>query len=229
MALILSIETSTPVCSAALSRNGELIDVRESFDEKSHATSLTIFIQELFDQNGFKPSDIDAVAVSEGPGSYTGLRIGVSVAKGLCFGLNKPLIAIDTLKAMALMASDKIENKPKYYCSMIDARRMEVYTALFDANFQKTEETRALIIDSDPFPEMLSQHTVAFFGNGSDKCRTIIDSSNAIFIGNIYPSAKYMGVLAFEAFQKAEFRDVAYFEPFYLKDFVATIPKQKGL
>lgn len=230
MATILSIETSTPVCSAAIARDGQVIDYRESFDEKSHATSLTLFIEDLLNKNKIKAEKLDAVAVSQGPGSYTGLRIGVSVAKGICYALNAKLLAIDTLKAMALMADEHLKNNvPNFYCPMIDARRMEVYTALFDTNFDNHSETQALIIDGYQLNDLLENNTIAFFGDGAMKCQSVITSPNAIFIDKVYPSARYMATLAHEAFMQNQFKDVAYFEPFYLKDFVATVPKPKVL
>jgi tRNA threonylcarbamoyladenosine biosynthesis protein TsaB len=230
MATILSIETSTPVCSAAIAMDGQITDFRESFDEKSHATSLTVFINELLKTNQLKPNDLDAVAISQGPGSYTGLRIGVSVAKGICYALGIKLLAIDTLRAMALMAGEHIGSGfSGFYCPMIDARRMEVYTALFNSGFEKTRETQALVVDENQFKELLQANTIAFFGDGAAKCRPYLTSANAQMIENIYPSARFMAYLANEAFVKGDFKDVAYFEPFYLKDFVTTTPKIKVL
>ncbi len=229
MALILNIETATSVCSAAISKNGEVFDLLESFDDRSHASLLTVYIEELFTKNKLQYSDIDAVSISEGPGSYTGLRIGVSVAKGICFAQNKPLIAINTLKAMAIMAKETnvdIETN-SLLCPMIDARRMEVYSALFDNRLTDIRETRAEIIEENIYHKELNKHPVYFFGNGANKCKDIIQHKNAFFLDNIYPSAKYMAQLAQIAFKNNDFKDVAYFEPFYLKDFVATRPKKK--
>ncbi len=229
MALILNIETSTNVCSAAISRNDKIIDLHESFDDRTHASQLTVFIEQLFTNNNLSFSDIDAVSISQGPGSYTGLRIGVSVAKGICYAQNKPLIAINTLKAMAMMVKETQSdiNKEGLLCPMIDARRMEVYSALFDNNLMDKRETIAEIIEEKAYNKELENNQVYFFGNGADKCKDIIQHPNAIFIENIYPSAKYMARLAHDAFNNNTFRDVAYFEPFYLKDFVATTPKKK--
>jgi len=229
MALILSLETSTSVCSAAIARNGKLIDRKVSFENKSHATLLTIFVEQLLKENNIQPSELDAVAVSQGPGSYTGLRIGVSSAKGICYALNAKLLAIDTLKAMAIMANKKLTEKPDIFCSMIDARRMEVYTAMYNTDLQQTNTTQALIIDENSFSELLKTKKIAFYGDGATKCKQIISSPNALFLENISPLAENMVELAEEAYQKADFKDVAYFEPFYLKDFVATTAKHKVL
>lgn len=227
MALLLNIETATQVCSVALANNGKVIDSRESFEDKSHASLLTVFIDELFKKNKLSAAHLDAISISEGPGSYTGLRIGVSVAKGLCYAAAKPLIAVNTLKAMALMASEQIHDKNILLCPQIDARRMEVYASVFNHKLETLRETQAEIIDDQSYLEFLNQQPVAFFGNGADKCKTIITHPHAQFIDGVYPSAKYMAVLAEASFQQAGFKDVAYFEPFYLKDFVATIPKRK--
>ncbi len=227
MALILNIETSTEVCSASIAKNGQVIAVKESFEDRSHASLLTVFIEELLTEAKIKPNDFDAVSVSEGPGSYTGLRIGVSVAKGICYAKNIPLIAVNTLQAMAIMATNIITEKNALLCPMIDARRMEVYSAIFNADTTQSRKTIAEIIDEDSYKKELSINKIAFFGNGADKCKQLIKHKNALFIDGVYPSAKYMAQLAQKAFDKKQFKDVAYFEPFYLKDFVATIPKKK--
>lgn len=231
MALILNIETSTSVCSAALSKDGKLLDLKESFDDRTHATQLTVFIDQLFKENNLSYVDIDAVSVSEGPGSYTGLRIGVSVAKGICYAQKKPLIAVNTLQAMALMAieTESSITKETLLCPMIDARRMEVYTSLFDSEANKLEDTKAEVIETGAYNTLLAKGTIAFFGDGASKCMESIDHKNAVLIENIYPSAKYMGKLSQELYDQGLFKDVAYFEPFYLKDFVATTPKKKVL
>jgi len=227
MSLILSIETSTPVCTVSLSENGKTIAIRESFDEKSHATHLTVFVEELLKENNITAKNLSAVAVSRGPGSYTGLRIGVSVAKGICYAAQIPLIAIDTLKTMAIMAANKYNHKNVLYCPMIDARRMEVYSELFDGNFNVKREVIAEVIDHNSYSDILAQQKIVFIGNGSEKLTNTITSPNAVFIEGIYPSANYMSELAYNEFQNKQFVDVAYFEPFYLKDFVATTPKKK--
>jgi tRNA threonylcarbamoyladenosine biosynthesis protein TsaB len=227
MAYILSIETSTQVCSVAIASDGLVIDSRESFDDKTHASLLTVFIDELLKSNKLQVKDLQAVSVSQGPGSYTGLRIGVSVAKGLCYAAGLPLIAVNTLKAMALMAKESMSDSSVLLCPMIDARRMEVYSELFDYNLIEKRGIIAEVIDSNSYLEALAKQQVAFFGNGAAKCSELFLNRNAQFIDNIYPSAKYMAALAHQAFTHQEFVDVAYFEPFYLKDFVATIPKRR--
>ena len=228
MALILSLETSTSVCSAALARDGRLLAERVSYEGKSHATLLTVFVEQLLAETGIEATMLDAVAVSQGPGSYTGLRIGVSTAKGICYATGAKLIAIDTLKSMAI-AARKAEPKNNLYCSMIDARRMEVYTAIYNTNLEQIGSTRALIIDNDSFTDELKNYTIAFYGDGAGKCQSVITSPNARFIDNICPLAANMVQLAEDAFAAADFKDVAYFDPFYLKDFVATVAKHKVL
>ena len=231
MALILSIETSTKVCSVCLSENDNIIIKKELYEANSHATHLTVFIQDLFnDIKEYKISDIDAVAVSSGPGSYTGLRIGVSVAKGICYALSKPLIAITSLEALAYAAIDNENLKDgTLICPMIDARRMEVYTTLYNARFEKIKEISAEIIDENSFAETLKQQPILFLGDGATKCKDVIKNENAIFIENKAPLAANMVKTAYQKFQDKKFEDVAYFEPFYLKDFVATTPKNKVL
>lgn len=227
MALLLNIETATPVCSVSLSKDGKLIDRRESFDDRSHASLLTVFINELLYSNHLQASQLDAVSISEGPGSYTGLRIGVSVAKGICYAAGKPLIAVNTLKAMALMAKEQLSDTNILLCPQIDARRMEVYAAFYDMQLNCIRPTQADIVDENTYLEFLNNQLVVFFGNGTDKCQNLISHPNARFIEGIYPSASYTAVLAEALFQDKVFKDVAYFEPFYLKDFVATLPKRK--
>ncbi|MDA3893818.1 MAG: tRNA (adenosine(37)-N6)-threonylcarbamoyltransferase complex dimerization subunit type 1 TsaB [Salinivirgaceae bacterium] len=227
MALILNIETSTPVCSASLAENGKLVALKESFEDRSHASLLTVFIDELFKEQNIDAGKLHAVSVSEGPGSYTGLRIGVSVAKGICYAKNIPLIAVNTLQTMALMALQELKDSSVLYCPMIDARRMEVYSALFNSEWVQKRKTIAEIIDENSYKAELAKGKVAFLGNGAQKCIDFINSENALFLNDIYPSAKYMATLAQQAFDRNDFKDVAYFEPFYLKDFVATIPKKK--
>lgn len=229
MALILSLETSTSVCSAALARDGKLLAERVSYEGKSHATLLTVFVEQILNETRLEASALDAVAVSQGPGSYTGLRIGVSTAKGICYATGAKLIAIDTLKSMAIMAAKNASLRPDLFCSMIDARRMEVYTAMYNSNLERTCDTRALVIDSNSFAEELKSNKIAFYGDGADKCRGVIVSPNAFFIDGICPLAANMIPLAEEAYAAADFKDVAYFDPFYLKDFVATVAKNKVL
>jgi tRNA threonylcarbamoyladenosine biosynthesis protein TsaB len=228
MALILSIETSTPVCSVALSENGKPVGHLELFENQSHAANLTLLIDQVLKNCGLTPKELDAIAVSCGPGSYTGLRIGVSTAKGLCFALGKPLIALSSLSILAKGALHHIEKSADaLLCPMIDARRMEVYTAILDHHLNEKEPVSAQIIDGTSFMHWLNQSKVYFFGDGALKCKDVINHSNAIFLTNEVPLAKNMVDMAQQAFNRDEFVDVAYFEPFYLKNFVATTPKNK--
>jgi len=234
MARILNIETSTTVCSVCISKNGEVEAFKETREEKSHAKKLTIFIDQLLKEQNYTFDDIDAVAISKGPGSYTGLRIGVSTAKGLCYAKEIPLIAVNTLQAMAQGISQKIrEGKVKIeeiektiLVPMIDARRMEVYSAFFNPQGEFVREVKAEIITEDSYQDILSKQKMIFFGDGSEKITDVVQNKNAVFLKDINPSATYMVKLANEAFQNQKFEDVAYFEPFYLKDFVATVPKK---
>jgi len=235
MATILNIETATEVCSVNLARDGEILAEKESQEGLNHSQLLTVFIDEIFRENSFNPVQLDAVAVSKGPGSYTGLRIGVSVAKGLCYSLGIPLIAVGTLDALGKYTAD-LKNKyvpdstdaeNALFCPMIDARRMEVYTSLFNANGEKTEPVSAKIIDENSFSGYLNEHPVLFFGNGAEKCKAALTHPNALFSGPLKASARFMIKLAEEKYNKNEFEDVAYFEPFYLKNFIATVPKNK--
>ena len=232
MTLILSIETATPVCSVALSKDNEVLTVKESSKKNSHSEIVTVFIDELMQENKLVFGDLDAVAVSKGPGSYTGLRIGVSTAKGMCYALDIPLIAVNTLQSLAIGALQDYhldDGLPVLFCPMIDARRMEVYCALFDKNNHEVRETKAEIIEPDSFQTYLESNKVIFFGDGAHKCKDVIQHPNAVFLENIFPSAANMVVIALGKFKNQEFEDVAYFEPFYLKDFVAGVPKVKGL
>ena len=226
MALILNIETSTEVCSVTISKNGELLYLKETLEGLSHSELLTVFIEELLAENDFKLNELDAVAVSKGPGSYTGLRIGVSVAKGLCYGLEIPLIAVNSLETMGIYAALNSTEK-MLFCPMIDARRMEVYTALYNSKGDEIKPVSAEIIEEDFLAEYLDNNKILFFGNGAEKCKTQITHSNAIFNGPAKTSAQFMQKLTETKYNKKEFEDVAYFEPFYLKNFVATIPKNR--
>ena len=221
---ILHIETATKVCSCSLSVNGEVVFNKESHVEQSHSKLLGVFTEEAIQYAREHKLKVNAVSVSSGPGSYTGLRIGVSEAKGLAFGLDAKLIAIPTLKLLASIASKQVESDV-LLCPMIDARRMEVYTSVFDHSLKTIEPTKAKIIDKDSFQHLLSEHKVAFFGDGAFKCKDIITHPNAVFLSNIHPLASGMAQLSLAAYQAEEFEDVAYFEPYYLKDFVATKPK----
>lgn len=230
MALILNIETSTEVCSALLARDGIAIHSRENLSGQNHSMLLTVYLEELMAESNITIGQLDAVAVSGGPGSYTGLRIGVSVAKGLCYAAHLPMIAINSLEAMADSVIRNLKHKhvvnpgKPLFCPMIDARRMEVYTAFYDENGLPVRGIQADIIDHQSYLPYLDSHTVYFFGNGASKCREAITHPNAIFIDDIITSARNMVALAERDFSKKEFVDVAYYEPFYLKDFIATIP-----
>ncbi len=226
MATILNIETSTEVCSVTIAKNGELLFKKETPEGLRHSELLTVFIEELIKENNLKLSQLDAVAVSKGPGSYTGLRIGVSVAKGLCYGLNIPLIAVNSLEVMGIHAAE-ISTEKLLFCPMIDARRMEVYTALYNSKGEEILPVSAEIIEEDFLAEQLKENKILFFGNGAEKCKTQITHSNALFNGPSKTSAQFMQKLTETKYNNQEFEDVAYFEPFYLKDFVATIPKNK--
>lgn len=229
MGLILSIETSTEVCSVALSEEGKTIDQRVIYEGQSHASALTALIEEMLTGEG-RPSfkSLDAVAVSSGPGSYTGLRIGVSAAKGICYALGIPLISVDSLQVVAA-GIGRQPDEDYQILPMIDARRMEVYTELFTSQLIPASPTEAIVVDNESFADILNKGKVIFAGNGSHKCKGVINHSNAIFIGNIHPLASNMSKLAYNAFLRERFEDVAYFEPQYLKDFIVTTPKNKIL
>jgi len=219
MALILGIETATKNCSVALFKDGIIIAKKEHIsDGYTHAEELTLFIQDVINSANITLKKVEAVAISMGPGSYTGLRIGTSTAKGLCYALDIPLIAVSTLKAMAFeMAKNE---KSVIYCPMIDARRMEVFSALYDVNNKLVRDVQADVVDENTYAEFLA-HEIIFFGDGSLKCKEIISHKNAKFIEGFHPSAKNLGILAKSKFENKDFEDVAYFEPYYLKDFVA--------
>jgi tRNA threonylcarbamoyladenosine biosynthesis protein TsaB len=226
MALILCIETATEVCSVGLFRDEILLGIKESSDRNVHSAMLTTFIDEVLRSANVVFDDLDAVAVSMGPGSYTGLRIGVATTKGLCYAIEKPMIAIPTLQAMAV----GINNQASLVCPMIDARRMEVYCGLYDDKNIEIREVRAEIIDEFSFQEFLADHTVVFGGMGAEKCKSILENNpNATFVDGFQASARFMAGLAAEKFRLQQFENLAYFEPFYLKDFVAGKPRVKGL
>ena len=221
--MILQIETATTVCSVALANRGDVIAFKEVDQRNIHAEVITIFIDEILKNAGVKYNELDAVAVSSGPGSYTGLRIGVSTAKGLCYALDKPLIAVETLEAMAEGMITRGVDEDILLCPMIDARRMEVYTALFDAAGNRVQATNAAIIDESSFSAQLEQSKILFFGDGAPKCReTLSGNTNALFIDNFTNSAAHLTKKAYQKFQAGQFEDVAYYEPFYLKDFLIT-------
>ena len=224
---ILHIETSTNVCSIALSEGPTCIFSKSNDDGMNHAKLLSPFIAEALDFIKNRNKKIDAIAVSSGPGSYTGLRIGVSTAKGLCYGLDIPLIAVSTLEIMAVQEISNVEEvENALFCPMIDARRMEVYTAIYNSKGEIKKEISAEIINEESYSDYLENQTVCFFGNGSDKCKQTITHPNARFISNVVPLAENMIIPAEKAFNNKNFEDVAYFEPYYLKEFQATTPKK---
>ena len=229
MPCLLHIETSTTVCSVALSLNGTVIFEKSSFDGPSHAALLGVYVEEAIEKVKSQHLNLEAVAISSGPGSYTGLRIGVSLAKGLCYGYNIPLIAIPTLSILASTAIRQVEDSSALYCAMLDARRMEVYAAIYRADLQQERETSADIVTADIYSSYLRENKVYFFGNGAAKCKDVIVSPNAYFLDDIIPLAIHMIPLAERAFETKKFEDVAYFEPFYLKEFQATVAKNKVL
>jgi tRNA threonylcarbamoyladenosine biosynthesis protein TsaB len=245
MALILCIETATEVCSVALFRDEKLLGIKESSARNVHSAMLTIFIEELITSADSCFGDLDAIAVSMGPGSYTGLRIGVATAKGLCYALGKPLIAIPTLQAMAFGINYKLQitkyksdfdfrnpesNSHILVCPMIDARRMEVYCAIYDQDSNEIREVRAEIVDAFSFQEILAENRVVFGGEGAEKCKNSLENHpNAMFIDDFKASARFMNFLSGNKFGEQVFENLAYFEPFYLKDFVAGKPRVKGL
>ena len=226
MSCILHIETSTDVCSVAVSQDGASIFSKEDFKGPSHATELGVFVDEALSFVDSHAIPVDAVAVSCGPGSYTGLRIGVSMAKGICYGRSIPLIGIPTLEVMCvpvLLYRDLPEDA--LLCPMIDARRMEVYAAVYDRALRVKREIGADIVDENSYSDFLAERPVYFFGNGAAKCKDKLQHPNARFLDDVHPLAKWMFPLAEKAMAQGKFDDVAYFEPFYLKEFVASKPK----
>ncbi len=222
MGYILNIETATKNCSVALAKEGEIILCKEIAEEGySHAERLHVFIEEIIKEAGISLSDLSAIAVSQGPGSYTGLRIGVSAAKGLCFALEIPLIAVDTLQVLA----SQVNVADGLIVPMIDARRMEVYSAIFSPKFDKKREILAEIIDGDSFSDRSEK--LYFVGDCAEKCKSVLIKENHLFLEDIkYPSAKQMSILSYQKFKTNDTVDVAYFEPYYLKDFMVTTPKK---
>ena len=236
--MILCLETATPSCSVALVHNGEVLACEEDPKGQNHSEKITLFIDSVMKKAGISYDQLDAVAVSMGPGSYTGLRIGVSTAKGICYAVSKPLIAVETLEAMAyggkLVISSEVEksslNGNIMLVPAIDARRMEVYAAIFDENVNKIEDTEAVIIDENSFADLKKDHHLYLFGDGADKCAELFANDDKItVIKEFYCSAKYMNTIAQQKFNNKDFVDVAYFEPFYLKDFVPGTPTVKDL
>ena len=227
--IILSLETSSPVCSVALHdvADGRLIGQSELRLEKSHSTHLTVLIQQLLENTSHALADLAAVAVSDGPGSYTGLRIGAAAAKGLCFALDIPLVAVSTLGALAAqVAAVTAGAEETLFCPMLDARRMEVYTALYTHDGQEVLAPAPLILDANALAEQLTHHSVLFFGHGTAKFQALLGKQpNAGFLAGIEPSAVAVGTLGVAAYRRQEFQDVAYYEPFYLKEVYTTTPR----
>ena len=236
MAVILNIETATSLCSVALSLDGKVVSQRETFEDRSHAARLTVFIKEILAERKIAVSDLDAIAVGKGPGSYTGLRIGVSTAKGLCYGAELPLIAVSTLKILykqvvvnpVYLIRDLLFKPDTLLCPMIDARRMEVFTCLYNARGEEVESPTARIIESNSYDDLLSRYTLIFFGSGMEKCRSILTRQHTVFIPDVNPHAASLALLAEDNYKQKNFEDIAYFEPYYLKDFIATTSK-KGI
>ncbi len=225
--VILHIETSTNVCSVALSEGRNCLFSKSNDEGMNHAALLSVYIAEVLEVLKTTTKQLDAIAVSSGPGSYTGLRIGVSTAKGLCYGLDIPLISVSTLQVLAAPAIKSAEQGEKMlFCPMIDARRMEVYTAFFNAGNEMIREVSADVITSDSYVELLANQPVYFFGNGAEKCKFTLTHPNARFIDGLVPLAENMIPLAERAYAEKQFVDVAYFEPFYLKEFQTTAPKK---
>jgi len=231
MALLLSLEASTQVCSVALHKEGKLLAARETPTPRSAASQLAVMIQEVMAQAKCKPADLHGVIVTSGPGSYTGLRIAVATAKGLCYALNIPLISVNTLQLLASQGKDVIaieatsfDQSKMLFCPMLDARRMEVYCMLLDFNLQEIEPTQARIIDERSFAEHLEQKTIYFLGEGAQKCIGIINHRNTRFFSYVTPDAKRLGELGYSKWKLSLFEDVAAFEPLYLKDFLIKKP-----
>ncbi|HOW10590.1 MAG TPA: tRNA (adenosine(37)-N6)-threonylcarbamoyltransferase complex dimerization subunit type 1 TsaB [Bacteroidales bacterium] len=232
--MILCLETSTPLCSVALCDNSGVVALRESNDGKSHASLLTVFIDELLTEAGIGAADLEAVAVSRGPGSYTGLRIGVSAAKGIAYAASVPMIGVDTTLSMFHGVSEIAEKKSltgnsTLFVPMLDARRMEVYYSIYTGNGETYREVSAEVIDENSFSDIPADSRLVFFGDGASKCRVILEGPDKIFIENFRISAAHMYKPAFKAFRERRFEDTAYFEPFYLKDFIASRPKKNIL
>jgi tRNA threonylcarbamoyladenosine biosynthesis protein TsaB len=227
MALILSLETSTPICSIALHQDGILIDSESIEVPGAHSERLVTMIQQLLGRNQLQTEGLDAIAVSEGPGSYTGLRIGVSTAKGLAFAWDLPLIGISTLKILAFAAKSRIPDKA-YIVALLDARRMEVFHQVFNQDLKSIVSLGSALIDEDSYHEILEERPTYFVGDGAEKVSQVISHANAIFLDTKI-DAKHMGILAFEKFERREFVNLAYFAPNYLKEFKALQAKKNPL
>jgi tRNA threonylcarbamoyladenosine biosynthesis protein TsaB len=217
--MILSLETATKICAVALHDKGKLIAEKYIDIEHAHSSQLTVLIESLLQENHTDKKALQAVAVSAGPGSYTGLRIGVSAGKGLCFALQIPLLAVNTLEALALPIRARVETNT-LLCPMLDARRMEVYCAIFDTAGKTISPTEAKIIDQESFADILQHQKIVFFGEGAGKCQSLLQHENAVFLDHILPTADSIGKLAYTRYENQQFEDLAYFEPLYLKDFV---------
>ena len=233
MSLILCIETGTDICSVGIARDGELLSLRESDQGRDHAKNLAVFVDELLHETSIRPDELDAVAVGMGPGSYTGLRIGVSFAKGMCYGLNIPLLAVGSLDALAQVAIEDHEAgimnvegwTDAVLCPMVDARRMEVYAQIFDVKCNSLSSVSAEVITEDSFSQWRKERKMIIFGNGAAKCQELLP--DAVYI-SVVPSARGLARLAHQRYEEGKFEDIAYFEPFYLKDFIV-IPSKKKL
>lgn len=224
MAFILNIETATTVCSVSISHNEKNTGVIELNNGYTHAEHLHVYIEQAFKLAGITAKQLHAIAVSKGPGSYTGLRIGASAAKGMAYALNIPLIAVETLQVMA--AAAKNSSDFEFYCPMIDARRMEVYTSVYDQSLKQQQPTEALVVDENSIRKFGAYSNVCFFGNGMPKCKSLLQSlPNAIFMEDIFPSSKFMAGLSYQKYLAKAFEDTAYFEPGYLKEFFTNAKK----
>ena len=224
MAFILLIETATASCSIAIAQDEKVLVVKELHEKNIHASQITLFIADVLKDASLTFKDLNAVAVSKGPGSYTGLRIGVSTAKGICFALDIPMIGISTLEAMASALVSK-SLAQEYYCPMIDARRMEVYTAMYDSDLNEVLPVEAKIVDSDSYNEQLNTRKIIFFGDGAIKCTEFLANPNATVKTDFINSARHLAKLALRRYNSKEFEDLAYFEPYYLKDFLILKPR----
>ena len=232
--MVICLETATNLCSVALCDSGGVVALKESIESKSHASLLTVFINELLKENDIRAQDLEAVAVGKGPGSYTGLRIGVSVAKGIAYAASLPLIAIDTTLSMFWGISEKWkkssgEEDDTIFCPMLDARRMEIYYALYDAGGNKLKDISAEIINENSFSNIPESKRIILFGDGAEKCKEIINRKNIYVADDFRISATHMHKPVYKALKNLDFEDVAYFEPFYLKDFITSIPKKNIL
>jgi tRNA threonylcarbamoyladenosine biosynthesis protein TsaB len=232
--MIICLETSTPLCSVALCDADGVVALRESGEDKSHASRLTVFIGELLKEAGIKAGNLDAVAVSKGPGSYTGLRIGVSTAKGIAYAASIPLIAIETTRSMFHGIDESVRkkygmDKTSLFVPMLDARRMEVYYTIINAEGETIKEISAEIIDDRSFSNIPENVRMLIFGDGASKCRQVIKRKNIVFADEFRISAAYMYKPAFKSLRERRFEDIAYFEPFYLKDFITSRPKKNIL